>query len=95
MNHARADSAQFSASTQTAGIVFGGTPPTTGDTELYNGTSWVTSATMATARTQLAGGGTQTDALAFGGQEPPESNKTEEFTPETTSTNVKIITSST
>ena len=94
MNHARADMAQFSASTQTAGIAFGGTPPTTGSTEVYDGTSWVTSATMGTARRQLAGGGTQTDALAFGGQEPPESNKTEEFTPESSALNIKTITTS-
>ena len=49
---------------------------------------------MATARRQLAGGGTQTDALAFGGQEPPESNATEEFTPESTATRavIKLLT---
>ena len=94
MNHARSDMAQFSASTQTAGIAFGGTPPITGNTEFYDGTSWITSASMATARRQLAGGGTQTDALAFGGQAPPESNATEEFTPESTSLNIKTITTS-
>jgi hypothetical protein len=31
------------AGTQTAGLAFGGTPPTTGATELYDGTSWTTS----------------------------------------------------
>lgn len=57
------------AGTQTAGLAFGGaTPPVTGATNTYNGTSWTTvPATMNTARTNLAGCGTQTAALAAGG----------------------------
>jgi hypothetical protein len=43
-------------------------PPQTGATELYDGTSWTTNPTgLNTARSELAGAGTQTAALAFGG----------------------------
>jgi hypothetical protein len=61
----------WSAGTQTATVDFGGdTPANTGATEEYNGSAWTTSpATMATLRRQLAGAGTQTAALAIGGEE--------------------------
>jgi hypothetical protein len=56
--------------TQTAGLAFGGatTPPNTGATEEYDGSTWTSNPTgLNTARYQLAGAGTQTAALAFGG----------------------------
>jgi hypothetical protein len=62
---------------------FGGdTPPNTGATELYDGTSWTTSpASLNTARQTLAGAGTQTSAgLAFGGATPSATAATEEWT---------------
>jgi hypothetical protein len=49
------------------------TPPGvyTGATELYDGTSWTTSPTISTARSDTAGAGTTTQAaLAFGGFAP-------------------------
>jgi hypothetical protein len=56
--------------TQTAALGFGG-EPTTGATELYDGTTWTSSpASLNTARNALAGAGTQTAALAFGGAGP-------------------------
>jgi hypothetical protein len=53
--------------------------PVTGATEEYNGTSWATSpGSLNTARLTLAGAGTQTAALAFGGS-PPVTGATEEY----------------
>jgi hypothetical protein len=55
---------------QTATVAFGGTPPLTGATEEYNGTTWTTNPTgLNTARFGLGGCGTQTAALGFGGYE--------------------------
>ena len=44
-------------------------------TELYDGTSWITQASMATARGQTGGGGTSTSAIVYGGH-PPSSGGT-------------------
>jgi len=59
---------------QTAGLIFGGNPMsppnTTSATESWNGTNWTTVSSLNTARRQLMGGGTQTEALAVGGQTP-------------------------
>jgi hypothetical protein len=64
------------AGTQTAAVAFGGFfypeyapggPGEKNNTENYNGTSWTASGTLTTARSVLAGAGTQTAALAFGG----------------------------
>ena len=65
-------------------------------TELYDGTSWITQASMATARGQTGGGGTSTSAIVYGGSPPPSggSDATEEFTGETTALNVKTLTQS-
>jgi hypothetical protein len=61
------------AGTQTAGLAFGyaGSPPYTGATEKWNGTSWSPGGTMGTARYGLGGCGTQTAALGFGGYLSP------------------------
>jgi len=54
-------------------------------TQLYNGTSWLTSANLATARGGGSGMGTQTSALMAGGVAAPgKVATTEEFTGETT-----------
>ncbi len=66
---------------QTVGVVFGGNGPNTG-TEEWDGSTWtVSSATLATGRTKLGGAGTQSAALAFGGNPPPSSGTaaTEEY----------------
>jgi hypothetical protein len=54
------------AGIQTAALAFGGdTPPDTGATEEYDGTSWATSpVSLNTARRALAGAGTQTAGLS-------------------------------
>ena len=41
--------------------------------------AWVSSAPLLTARQQMSGAGIQTAALGFGGNEPPNSSKTEEY----------------
>jgi hypothetical protein len=68
---------------QTAALAFAGglsDPSNTAATESYNGTSWNNTSSMATARRFLAGGGTQTAGLAFGGQTTVSVTATEEFT---------------
>jgi hypothetical protein len=53
----------------------------TGATEEYDGSSWTTSpGSLNTARYLLAGAGTQTAALAFGGDAPSATGATEEWT---------------
>ena len=77
--------------TQTATIGAGGyswpapaQPPTgvgvrTSNTISYDGTSWTNVNAMNTAIELLGGAGTQTAGLAFGGQNPPSLNLTEEW----------------
>ena len=73
------------AGIQTAAIIFGGekTAPSftvTGETELYNGSSWTEVNDMNTGRQISAGNaGTQTSALGFGGFDPASSAKTESW----------------
>lgn len=90
MNSARMASAPNTGGLQTAALVYGGTPSATAETELYDGTSWVTQGSMATARGQTGGGGTSTSAIVYGGAPPPSggTNATEEFTGPTTTVNV-------
>ena len=57
----------------------GDVPPKTGATETWNGTNWTTSTNMNTARENGGGAGTQTAALAFGGDAAPLSAASEEF----------------
>ena len=57
-------------------LVFGGATPTrTTATEEYNGTSWTNGGSLGTAQYQLAGAGTQTAGLAFGGAVTPPFTK--------------------
>ena len=69
-----------SAGLQTAALAFGGSPGGVVTTEQYDGSSWTSTASLATARVQLAGLGTKTAGLATGGRTPSASNATEEFT---------------
>ena len=84
----------------TAGLFFGGTrtsiPENTNVALTYDGTNYITTAAMSTARVALGGtsGGSNTAGLAFGGSAPPSTNATEEFTGETSELNVKTITTS-
>ena len=69
--------------TQTAGLVFGGSPPVTTKTEAWNGTTFTEVNDMANPLYARGGSpaGTQTAALASGGQpsSPSPTNFTEEF----------------
>ena len=65
------------AGTQTAGLIFGGTPgnPTIyANTESYNGTSWTELNDLPATNSSLAGAGTQTSAIAAGGNPPVTAN---------------------
>jgi hypothetical protein len=76
--------------TQTAALGFGGkddslyvdlgggiyAPTATNVTEHYDGSAWTSGGNMATARLGLAGAGTQTSALAFGGNNGAPTNAT-------------------
>ena len=89
-----------SSGTQTDSLIFGGysslpfSVPTLNTTSFaYDGTNFSTRAALGTPRGALGGAGaTSTSALAIGGN--PNTNKTEEFTGETTSLNVKTLTQS-
>ena len=50
------------------------------NTELYDGSSWTNSTAVATKRGQVAGGGTSTVGIVFGGSDATVTNATEEFT---------------
>ena len=66
--------------TYNAALSFGGNTGSAAvaETDSYNGTSWTEVAEMNTARRLLAGAGTQTAALAYGGW-PPNKAETEEW----------------
>ena len=73
-----------SAGIQTSALAFGGgNPPTKiASTESWDGTSWTEVADLATARTNMSGGGagTATQALAAGGNAAPgDTAATEEW----------------
>ena len=48
-------------------------------TEQYNGTSWTTTSSMSTAKDNLAGCGTTSAALAFGGENHYATHATAEY----------------
>jgi hypothetical protein len=94
--------AATTAGTNSDGMINGGgyeagSNNSTAATQGYNGTSWFTQPSLATARTNGQGFGTSTNAVACGGHAYPGGtviNATEEFTGETTSLNLKTITDS-
>ena len=59
----------------------------------YDGTAWSTRPSLATSRYGAAGAGTGTAGLCFGGM-PGFKTTTEEFTSETSATNIKTVTTS-
>ena len=69
------------------------------DVQFWNGTTWATSPSLATARSNGARGGTTSAGLVCGGyphdpSPPGQGIATEEFTPETTAVNIVDITTS-
>ena len=71
LNTARRGAARFSASTQTAGLVFGGSgppnPTVLNATEEYNGTAWTSVNNLPAVKYIHFGAGIQTAALSAGG----------------------------
>jgi len=62
------------------GLIFGGAPPSTANTESYNGTNWTEVADLATARKELAGAGVNNSGgLAISGAAPSYTAVTEEW----------------
>ena len=91
----------FTSGSQTDAINFLGDSPNTNTwviSQKYDGTSWSTSASAATARYSQAGsstsGATGTAFAAGGFPETANTNATEEFTGETTALNLKTLTDS-
>ena len=84
------------AGIQTNALLYGGGPgaPLNVSSERYDGTSWVTSASMANARNSCmpATQATADTALAVGSEVAPTYAQTEEFTAESTALNIKTIT---
>jgi len=67
------------AGSQTAGLMFGGTPGGSPQCFKYNGSAWTSSGALATGSKQGAGTGTQTAALFCGGETPSVTTITQEF----------------
>ena len=82
--------------TLTAGLSFGGFPGYTADTFGYDGTSWSTRPSMATARSFVgaANAGSNVSTAAFGGFTGSLTAATEEFTGETLTANIANFTTS-
>jgi len=66
--------------TQTNALICSGGPPNTASSEAYDGTSWSTSANMATARYEAAAGGSGSSGFVAGGFTSTNVTNTEEFT---------------
>jgi len=82
----------LSGTSNTDALGFGGNTAIT-SAESYDGTSFITSASLATGRAAMGGVGTGPAALGFGGtNNPPNFTATEEFTAETSALNIKTIT---
>ena len=81
----------------TAALYFGGNNPSSTEltaTEGYDGTSWSSRPSMATARRGLGGAGIQTAALAFAGYTGSDTAVSEEFTASTETVTAKTLTTS-
>ena len=71
-------------------LKFGGGNPRIGNTEDWNGASWTEVADLSTARAQMGKAGSFTAGLAFGGETPPVSTATEEWS--SSSNTIKVLT---
>lgn len=78
---------------QTSAIGAGGEPGDSTNTFVYDGTTWATQPSLPGARKQSGSGGADATAgLIFGGETPPITNTTIEFTGETTAVNASTLT---
>ena len=73
--------------TQTTGLCFGAYHTYTDTTEEYNGTAWSSCNDLATVRRYLAGCGTQSSGLSFGGNSGSYTSTTEEYNIDPTTDN--------
>ena len=81
----------------TSAIIAGGfdsSPGITAAAQQYNGSAWATAPSLSTSRYGGACSGTYSSCLGVGGEQPAQSNHTEEWTGETTAINLKTITDS-
>ena len=81
MNTAREFFGAYGPTTgNTSAMVAGGLEPGNSvNTEVWNGSSWTDVNNLSTARNQLVGNGSATDALAYGGNTPHNTDITEEL----------------
>jgi len=81
LNSARTGLAPAQAGTQTLSLAFGGETPggNSALTESWNGSAWTETGDLNQVRQSLAGAGTYTSALAFGGLISSGTGETEEF----------------
>ena len=80
---------------QTSAIGAGGEPSDSTKTFIYDGTTWATQPSLPGARKQSGSAGADATAgLIFGGETPPITNTTIEWTGETTSLNIQTLTQS-
>ena len=69
--------------TSTAAVIAGGfspAPAIVGTGQIYDGSAWATTASLATARRGGGAAGTAAACFGVGGEEPARSDKTEEYT---------------
>ena len=78
---------------QTLALAAGGGPSITANTEEYDGTSWTEVNNLATARQQLAGNGTGTAGLVYGGTTGSQTAATEEWTVPSSISNLTVASS--
>ena len=96
MNQTRNNFAQGNGS-QTAALAAAGGPGNLNNCEIYDGTSWVTTASISTGRGQSTGlmsSAGATSGLIAGGYDTADRNATEEFTSETSALGFSTITTS-
>ena len=100
LSQARQNTDGGTGATDATGLFGGGQAAGTtwyANTEEYNGTAFFTRPAMAIAKADYAGLGVNTSALAAGGRKSPAYTKmieVEEFTGDTTSANIKTLTTS-
>jgi hypothetical protein len=69
----------WGSGTQTAGLFVGGSPPLTGATNKFDGTTFTSTGSLNTARYYLASSGTENATIAAGGATPASIANTESF----------------
>jgi hypothetical protein len=79
LNTARRETAVGLGLTNAAALCVAGNPPITGIVESWDGTNWTEVADLNTSRSHGGSSGSQTSALAYGGNDPPYRAYTESW----------------